>query len=96
MEESFDKMPVQGLSVEANGHKVNLAGVAQCSDICKMYPMAGNMEGAEAANGNQLVTVEQISEESTRDTPEPTFYTIKNRGHQKCRSNLLKTGNSHP
>ena len=76
--------------------------------------MAGNIEGTEATNGNQLVTVEQISDESTRDTPEPTFYTIKEgdalwkiassfykdgskcRGHQKCRPNLPRTGNSHP
>ena len=59
--------------------------------------MAGNIEGIEAANGNRLVTVGQIPEESTRDTPEPTFYTIK-KGDTlwKIASSFYKDGSKYP
>ena len=35
IKESFDEIPVQGLVVEVDGHKVALAGVVKCSDICE-------------------------------------------------------------
>ena len=58
--------------------------------------MAGNIEGIEAANGNRLVTVGQIPEESTRDTPEPTFYTIKKGDTlRKIASSFYKDGSKY-
>ena len=98
IEESFDEIPVQGLVVEVDGHKVTLAGVAKCSDTReKCILIAGNVEGVEAVNGDQLVTVEQISEENTHDTPEPTFYTIK-KGDTlwKIASSFYKDGSKYP
>ena len=70
IEESFDEIPVRGLVVEAGDHEVTSAGVVKYSDIReKCILITGNTEGAEAVNGDQLVAVEQISEENSIQFP---------------------------
>ena len=78
IESSFDELPVDGLTVEVEGDTVTLAGIA------KDYPtrekailIAGNIEGIAQVNAEQLVTMEQISEENVREIPEEIFYTIE-------------------
>jgi len=78
IESSFDELPVDGLTVEVNDDTITLAGIA------KDYPtrekailIAGNIEGIAQVNADQLVTMEQISEENVREIPEEIFYTIE-------------------
>ncbi len=77
IETSFDNLPVDGLSVEVEGDIVTLAGVAQDYPTReKAILIAGNIEGIAHVNADQLVTMEQISEENVREIPEEIFYTI--------------------
>ena len=80
IESSFSELPVQGLVVEVEGETVSLGGVA--TDIAtkeKAILIAGNVEGISQVNADQLVTMEQISSENTREEEvfEPVFYSIK-------------------
>jgi len=80
IESSFAELPVQGLVVEVDGETVALGGVA--NDLAtkeKAILIAGNVEGISQVNADQLVTLQQISEENVREeeTFEPVFYTIK-------------------
>ena len=77
IETSFSDLPVDGLVVSVEDDTVTLAGVA------KNYPtrekailIAGNVEGIAQVNADQLVTMEQISEENVREIPEEIFYSI--------------------
>ena len=77
IENSFSKLPVQGLVVEVEDATVNLGGVA--TDIAtkeKAILIAGNVEGISQVNAEQLVTMEQIATDNTREIFEPVFYTI--------------------
>lgn len=77
IENSFAELPVQGLVVEVDGELVSLGGVA--SDLAtkeKAILIAGNVEGISQVNAEQLVTMEQIAAENTREVFEPVFYTI--------------------
>lgn len=80
VESSFKSLPIQGFIVEVDGDTVALGGVA--TDIAtkeKAILIAGNIEGIAKVNADQLVTLAQISEESTREEEvfEPVFYTIQ-------------------
>ena len=78
IESSFSELPVQGLMVEVDGETVALGGVAtDTATKEKAILIAGNVEGISQVNADQLVTLEQISAENTRDIPEPVFYTIQ-------------------
>jgi len=78
IESSFDSEPVQGLAVTVNDGEVVLAGVAQDNATReKVILIAGNVEGVESVNADQLVTMESIEASNERDIPEPTFYTIQ-------------------
>ena len=77
IESSFAELPVDGLVVNVEEDTVTLAGVA------KDYPtrekailIAGNVEGIAQVNADQLITMEQISEENVREIPEEIFYSI--------------------
>ena len=77
IETSFSELPVDGLVVSVEDDTVTLAGVA------KDYPtrekailIAGNIEGIAQVNADQLITMEQISEENVREIPEEIFYSI--------------------
>ena len=77
IENSFAELPVQGLAVEVDGETVSLGGVA--TDVAtkeKAILIAGNVEGISQVNADQLVTMEQIASENTREVFEPVFYTI--------------------
>ena len=77
IESSFAELPVQGLAVEVEGETVSLGGVA--TDVAtkeKAILIAGNVEGISQVNADQLVTMEQIASENTREVFEPVFYTI--------------------
>ena len=77
IENSFAELPVQGLVVEVEGELVSLGGVA--TDVAtkeKAILIAGNVEGISQVNADQLVTMEQIASENTREVFEPVFYTI--------------------
>jgi nucleoid-associated protein YgaU len=77
IENSFDELPVDGLTVEVEGDTVTLAGVARdYATREKAILIAGNVEGIAQVNADQLVTMEQISQESTREVPEEIFYSI--------------------
>jgi len=77
IESSFESLPVDGLVVEVNDDTVILAGVAQDYPTReKAILIAGNVEGIAQVNADQLVTLEQISEENVREIPEEIFYTI--------------------
>ena len=77
IETSFDNLPVDGLVVEVEGDTVTLAGVAQDYPTReKAILIAGNIEGIAQVNADQLITMEQISEENVREIPEEIFYTI--------------------
>ena len=80
IESSFSVLPVQGLVVEVDGETVALGGVA--TDLAtkeKAILIAGNVEGISKVNADQLVTLQQISEENVREEEvfEPVFYTIQ-------------------
>ena len=78
IESSFDALPVDGLTVEVNNDLVTLAGVAQDYPTReKAILIAGNIEGIAQVNAEQLITMEQISEENIREIPEEIFYTIE-------------------
>jgi nucleoid-associated protein YgaU len=78
IESSFENEPVQGLAVEVADGIVTLGGVAQDNDTReKVILIAGNVEGVESVNADQLITLETIAETNDRDLPEPRFYTIK-------------------
>jgi len=84
IESSFEDEPVQGLVVSVEDGIVTLAGVAKDNDTReKVILIAGNVEGVESVNADQLVTPELIeaSNESetpeSQDLPEPRFYTIQ-------------------
>jgi len=78
IESSFDELPVDGLTVEVNDDTVTLAGIAQDYPTReKAILIAGNIEGIAQVNADQLVTMEQISEENVREIPEEIFYTIE-------------------
>jgi len=80
IESSFDELPIQGLVVEVNGDTVALGGVAKDQPTKeKAILIAGNVEGIAAVNADQLVTIQQISDENVREEEsyEPVFYTIK-------------------
>jgi len=80
IESSFDELPIQGLVVEVNNDTVSLGGVAKDQATKeKAILIAGNVEGIAAVNADQLVTMQQISDENVRaeESYEPVFYTIK-------------------
>lgn len=80
IENAFTELPVQGLMVEVNDDTVSLGGVAtDVSTKEKAILIAGNVEGISKVNADQLVTMEQIADENTREEEvfEPVFYTIE-------------------
>jgi len=78
IESSFKELPVDGLVVNVEEDLVNLAGVAKDYPIReKAILIAGNVEGISKVDANQLITMEQISEENVREIPEEIFYTIE-------------------
>jgi len=80
IESSFEELPIQGLVVEVNDDTVALGGVANDQATKeKAILIAGNVEGIAAVNADQLVTLQQISDEGVREDEsfEPVFYTIK-------------------
>ena len=77
IESSFAELPVDGLTVGVEEDRVDLAGVAQNYPTReKAILIAGNVEGIAQVNADQLVTMEQISEENVREIPEEIFYSI--------------------
>jgi nucleoid-associated protein YgaU len=77
IESSFSELPVDGLTVTVEGDTVTLAGVAQNYPTReKAILIAGNVEGIAQVNADQLVTLEQISEDNVREMPEEIFYSI--------------------
>ena len=77
IENSFAELPVQGLAVEVDGELVSLGGVAtDTATKEKAILIAGNVEGISQVNADQLVTMEQIASDNTREVFEPVFYTI--------------------
>lgn len=78
IESSFESLPVDGLVVEVEGDLVTLAGVAQDYPTReKAILIAGNVEGIAQVNADQLLTMEQISQENVREIPEEIFYSIE-------------------
>jgi len=77
IESSFAELPVDGLTVTVEDDTVTLAGVAQNYPTReKAILIAGNVEGIAKVNADQLVTLEQISEDNVREIPEEIFYSI--------------------
>jgi len=77
IESSFENLPVDGLVVGVEGETVTLAGIAQDYPTReKAILIAGNVEGIAQVDAEQLITMEQISEENVREIPEEIFYTI--------------------
>ncbi len=79
IESSFDETPIDGLVVSVEDGVVTLAGVAKDNATReKAILIAGNIEGVEAVNADQLVSPE-IIEASTPASEAPTseFYTIQ-------------------
>ena len=78
IESSFDGLPVDGLTVNVEDDTITLAGIAQDYPTReKVILIAGNIEGIAQVNADQLITMEQISEENVREIPEEIFYTIE-------------------
>ena len=78
IESSFEGLPVDGLTVNVEGDTITLAGIAQDYPTReKVILIAGNIEGIAHVNAEQLITMEQISEENVREIPEEIFYTIE-------------------
>ena len=78
IEGSFSELPVDGLMVKVEGEVVSLAGIAKDYSIReKVILIAGNVKGISEVNAEQLITMEQISEENIREIPEEIFYTIE-------------------
>jgi len=80
IESSFTESPINGLVVDVEAEKeiVTLAGVAQDYPTReKAILIAGNVEGISQVGADQLITMEQISEENQREIPEEIFYTIE-------------------
>jgi len=78
IESSFASLPVDGLVVNVEGDLVTLAGIAQDYPTReKAILIAGNIEGIAQVNAEQLITMEQISEENRREIPEEIFYSIE-------------------
>jgi len=76
--DSFENLPIDGLVVEVENDTVTLAGIAQDYPTReKAILIAGNIEGIAQVNADQLITMEQISEENIREIPEEIFYTIE-------------------
>ncbi|HIP51877.1 MAG TPA: LysM peptidoglycan-binding domain-containing protein [Campylobacterales bacterium] len=77
IEGSFENLPVDGLVVGVETPIVTLAGIAQDYPTReKVILIAGNVEGIAQVDAEQLVTLEQISEENVREIPEEIFYNI--------------------
>jgi len=77
IESSFEGLPVDGLVVSVEDDTVTLAGIAQNYPTReKAILIAGNVEGIAQVNADQLITMEQISEENVREIPEEIFYNI--------------------
>ncbi len=78
IENSLGAEAISGLVVEVNDGVVTLAGVATDNATReKAILIAGNVEGVEAVNADQLVSPELIEASNEREIPEPTFYTIQ-------------------
>ncbi len=79
IESSFEEgLPVDGLTVNVEGDTITLAGIAKDYPTReKVILIAGNIEGIAHVNAEQLITMEQISEENEREIPEEIFYTIE-------------------
>ena len=78
IESSFEGEPVQGLAVTVDDGNVVVAGIAADNATReKVILIAGNVEGVESVNADQLLTPEMIEASNERDIPEPTFYTIE-------------------
>jgi len=78
IESSFENLPVDGLVVGVEGDTVTLAGIAQDYPTReKAILIAGNVEGIAQVDADQLITMEQISEENVREIPEEIFYAIE-------------------
>jgi nucleoid-associated protein YgaU len=78
IESNLGAEAITGLVVEVNDGVVTLAGVAQDNATReKAILIAGNVEGVEAVNADQLVSPELIEASNEREIPEPTFYTIQ-------------------
>ncbi len=75
---SLGEEAIDGLVVEVKDGVVTLAGVAKDNDTReKAILIAGNVEGVESVNADQLVSPEIIQSTNEREVPEPRFYTIK-------------------
>ena len=78
IESSFEGEPVQGLAGTVEDGNVVVAGVAPDNATReKVILIAGNVEGVESVNADQLLTPEMIEASNEREIPEPTFYTIE-------------------
>jgi nucleoid-associated protein YgaU len=78
IEESLGSEAIQGLVVEVNDGEVVVAGVASDNATReKAILIAGNVEGVESVNADQLISTETIEATNERDVAEPTFYTIQ-------------------
>jgi len=77
IETSFSELPVDGLVVTVEEDTVTLAGIAKdYATREKAILIAGNVEGIAQVNADQLITMEQVSEENVREIPEEIFYSI--------------------